>query len=259
MTGPERPIAAAWLALRRSADSAARDRAGWLLDEFATAPGPLIVFDIGAGTGANQAYLQPRLGIESRWVLLDHDVDLLNAPGQGDAERVLGGIEQLDELVAARPGERLITCSALLDLLTVDELDTLAAVLARHRSRALFSLTVDGTLELQPGHRFDADVAAAFNEHQSRGGRPGPAAADHLASRCRQLGLNVRQAETPWLLDGDSAALIERLLTERADAAVEQRPDLATVVGSWLADRRRSLSTGSLTVRVGHADLLITP
>jgi len=101
--------------------------------------------------------------------------------------------------------------------------------------------------------------AAAFNEHQSRGGRPGPAAADHLASRCRQLGLNVRQAETPWLLDGDSAALIERLLTERADAAVEQRPELATVVGSWLADHRRSLSTGSLTVRVGHADLLITP
>lgn len=257
---PERPIAAGWLALRRAADTSARDGAAWLLSELTERLAePLTVFDIGAGTGANQAYLTPRLGVSSRWVLLDHDADLLLAPGHGSAERVLGGIGELRGLVAAASGPRLVTCSALLDLLSTDELDELAAVLSRMGVPGLFSLTVDGSLLLEPRHRFDEAISAAFNAHQARAGRPGPAAAAYLAQRCAQAGLVVRQAETPWLLGPGAEALIERLLTERADAAVEQQPGLAADAQQWLDDRLSSLRDEVLTVQVGHVDLLITP
>jgi len=260
MTRPERPIAADWLALRRAADTAARDRALWLIDEWTvSAAGPLTVFDIGAGTGANRAYLEPRLGVASRWVLLDHDAQLLNSPDHGSADRVLGGIGDLDRLVAAASGERLVTCSALLDLLLTDDLDELAAVLARHRIPGLFCLTVDGSLRLDPAHPDDHVVTAAFNDHQSREQRPGPAAAAYLIARCERLGLAVRQAATPWLLGSDSAPLVRRLLAERAEAAVEQRAELAGVVAQWLADRQHCLDDAALKVEVGHVDLWVTP
>ncbi len=57
---------AGWLALRREADVEARDRgAGWLLARLVEHLGPgatrVRVVDVGAGTGANRAYLEPRL------------------------------------------------------------------------------------------------------------------------------------------------------------------------------------------------------
>jgi hypothetical protein len=260
MTRPERPIAADWLALRRAADTEARDRAGHLLETLADGlTGTVTVFDIGAGTGANQAYLAPRLGVPSRWVLLDHDADLLNAPDNAEADRVIGGIEELHDLVAAVTGPRLVTCSALLDLLTTGELDELASVLAGLGVPGLFSLTVDGSMSVHPARRDDAQLAAAFNRHQARRGRPGPAAADYLARRCAATGMLVTRAETPWLLGAGSEPLIERLLAERAAAAVEARPRLAGVARSWLDDRLAGLAVGGVSVRIGHVDLLVRP
>lgn len=261
MTRPERPIAADWLALRRAADTAARDRAaGLVADWVAAAAGaaPPTVVDIGAGTGANRAYLAPRLRAPARWVLLDHDAELLATVDDADAEHVVGGIGDLGELIRAR-GATMVTCSALLDLLTGDQLDDLADVLLVHRIPALFSLTVDGTLQLHPAHPADELMATAFNAHQARGGRPGAGAADHLAARCERAGLRVRRADTPWLLDACAAPLIRRLLTERAGAAVEARPDIARPAAAWLDARLAALDAGTLRVRVGHVDLLIIP
>lgn len=260
MTRPERPIAADWLALRRAADTAARDRASELVAAWVAAAGgePLTIIDIGAGTGANRAYLAPRLPPPVRWVLLDHDAALLAASDAGDAERVLGGISDLREVIGTH-GVRLLTCSALLDLLTGADLDEIADVLVTHRVPALFSLTVDGSIGLDPPHPHDGVLSAAFNEHQARDGRPGCTAASYLADRCEQLGLRVQRAETPWLLDATVAPLITRLLTERIAAAVETRPELAAVGAEWLAVRLGQLRQGGLRLRVGHVDLLITP
>lgn len=257
---PKRPIAADWLALRRAADSTARDRAGLLLRELNhRLQSSVTVFDVGAGTGANRAYLAPRLGVPSRWVLLDHDAELLRDTGNAEAKRVLGGIGELAGLVVAAAGPRLVSCSALLDLLTAAELDELAAVLDRLAVPGLFSLSVDGSVLLTPRHPDDDAIAAAFNRHQARDGRPGPAAAGYLAGVLSERGVIVRQAETPWLLGAGSEPLILRLLTERGHAAVEEQPALAAVVERWLTQRTADLRAASLSVRVGHVDLLALP
>ncbi len=256
----DRPIAPDWLDLRRPADHAARDGAGDLIERvrrLLNLGRQAVVIDVGAGTGANRAYLEPRLGVPADWVLLDHDVRLLDRVGD-DSVRVVGGIDQLARLVATYE-PALVTCSALLDLLTVDELDTVANVLADHGVPGLFSLTVDGTERLDPGHDEDAPLLAAFNAHQTRDGRPGPSAAAHLAAACERLGLAVTRWETPWLLDHRAADLVDRLLCERTDAAVEQAPELAERAAAWLVKRRDGLRSGALRVEVGHVDLLVEP
>ena len=132
---PERPISSDWLDLRRPADERARAGSAPLLDALAEhftetgADSPVDVIDVGAGTGANPAWLAPRLRFSQQWTLLDHDADLLElVPSQlQDARvrhvrRVTAGIEDLGSLDEAEQDRCLITCSAVLDLLTMDQL-----------------------------------------------------------------------------------------------------------------------------------------
>jgi hypothetical protein len=64
----------------------------------------------------------------------------------------------LDRLGSAE----LVTCSALLDLVAIDQLDAIGSALAVARQQALLSLTVTGALELSPPQPFDSHLIRAF-------------------------------------------------------------------------------------------------
>lgn len=245
-------IAADWLALRRSADTHAREASLPFVRrcaEFLGGGGTAI--DVGAGTGANHAYLAPHFP-GTHWILLDHDRDLLD---QTDGvERVVGGIEELPRLIGEAQPPVLVTASALLDLLSESQLDQLALHLRDAGAIGLFALSVDGGMHLDPPHQDDALVLEAFNAHQRRRARPGPEAPQHLAHRCRQVGLSISQATTPWQLT--TSPLTDRLLRERAAAAMEAHPEQAGRIDAWLATR---LSEPLLQVQIGHVDLLVEP
>lgn len=265
MSGLERPVPADWLTLRRGADAAAREPARSLLaplaDHYPADP-TVHVLDLGAGTGANQEYLQPRLPFASVWTLLDHDADLLDHPAQGSGRRVLGGVEELPRLLAEVGAPALVTCSALVDLLSAEQLDALVDTLLGTGTPALLSLTVTGRVRLDPHHRFDLAVARAFDAHQARQTRPGPRAADHLAARARRAGAAVRAVATPWRLSGSDPAhgpLLDRYLRDRAAVAREQEPGLAGPAREWLAARLADRHRGELRVEVGHVDQLVLP
>lgn len=273
MTGirPERPIQADWLALRRPLDDAARAPARELYDELAAwvpaALGPVEMFDLGAGTGANQAHLAGRLPFETRWTLLDHDPALLSHPGQGPGRRVLAGIEDLPALLGQsareRPGAaRVVTCSALLDLLGTRELDELAQTLHAAGVPGLFALTVTGALDCVPPDEGDRPVRDAFDAHQTRGARPGPGASAYLADACRALGARVVAVSTPWHINTADAAVrpfARRWLRDRAGAAAEQDPGAAPRFDGWLARRLEQVDRGTFRAAVGHEDLLVLP
>ncbi|MBK7721918.1 MAG: SAM-dependent methyltransferase [Austwickia sp.] len=278
---PERPIEADWLALRRPLDTAAREPARALIEQLGAwvvanrSPGvPVQVFDVGAGTGANQAYLAPRLPFPSQWTLLDHDPELLSHPGQGPGTRVVAGITDLAGLLdapasgpagaarAAGDPARVVTCSALLDLLTVAELDALADTLATRAVPALFALTVTSQVQWTPADPGDALACEAFTAHQERRGRPGPAAADYLRRACTERELEVHGVPTPWHIDTSDPVMVPfvlRWLDDYAAAAIEQQPDAAATITPWLQRRRRQVDQHDLRVAVGHEDLLILP
>ncbi|EMR00130.1 class I SAM-dependent methyltransferase [Paeniglutamicibacter gangotriensis] len=268
----ERPIASDWLTLRRAADERARVASGPLLDrlaEYFSIPGAtsgVEVIDVGAGTGANQTWLAPRLDFAQRWTLLDHDPALLALAQEsrqddavGQPRRVVAGIEDLATLPQAAAERALVTCSAVLDLLSVDQLDAFCDLLALRGVPALLSLSVTGVVELSPRHRLDDVVNAAFNDHQRRGFLAGPEAVGHVAERLRAAGMEVHLADTDWKLGPADGALIRRYLQDRADAVREQENAGDTGAGLWLADRLSLEREGALTVRVGHQDLLCLP
>ena len=279
---PQRPISADWLALREPADTRARDGAAPALLPalLVTLPRPqdgntLRVVDLGAGTGANLRWLAPRLpfpATDQSWLLVDHDPHLL-ARGTGHpegvrVESVRADVTDLADLLttgdgtdgAGGAGTDLVTAAALLDLLDTRELTAVVEAVVDAGVPALFSLTVDGTADLDPAEEQDDVLAAAFDAHQQRDGRPGPGAGAVVAAMFRERGWRVLTESTPWRLSSaDEPQLVDAWLEGRVEAAVEQDPRLAGPAASWLGRRRTQALDGQLGVTVGHLDVLAVP
>ncbi|HVV57803.1 MAG TPA: hypothetical protein VHC45_05530 [Gaiellaceae bacterium] len=217
-------------------------------------------------------WLAPLLPGPQHWVLHDRDADLLalaaaDRPGPAadgapvTVETRLSDITQLthDDLA----GAALVTASALLDLLSVDELARLIDACAGARCPVLFTLSVTGRVRLGPPDPLDARVAAAFDAHQrrptSRGRLLGPDAVDVAAAGFRRLGADVLVRPSPWRLGPPDADLIAEWLAGWVGAACEQEPGLAGDVDLYRRRRLREAEAGRLFVSVDHADLLVLP
>jgi Methyltransferase domain len=244
-----------WLALREGADAAARSAE--LADRLALQP-PLLVHDLGSGTGSMARWLAPRLPLPQHWVLHDRDADLLalaarRLPPTVTAETRVGDLTRLT--AADLADASLVTCSALLDMLTAAEIEQLVAACAGRPT--LLTLTVVGAVTLDPPHPLDAAVAAAFDAHQRRtvGGRTlaGPDATDLAVTAFGNHGIAVEVRATPWRLGPERLALA--WFDGWLGAALEQEPDLSAQLNGYVPGRMEQLRTGRLTVSVGHRDL----
>jgi SAM-dependent methyltransferase len=250
-----------WLALREKADAEARSTE---LVEVVRATlvnrNPLVIRDLGCGTGSMGRWLAGRLGGVQHWVLHDRDPRLLglaeasvSAIADVTAETREGDLTALT--AADLAGADLVTCSALLDLLTAGEMNALAAACVEAHVPALFTLSVAGRIDLDPAEPLDAAFQDAFNAHQRRvvDGRRllGPDAV-HIAEKAFvAAGASVRTEQSPWRLKADP--LLREWLRGWVGAAVEQEPALATEAPEYL--RRRSEASAV----VHHVDLLAIP
>ncbi|MER7456839.1 SAM-dependent methyltransferase [Micromonospora sp. NPDC126480] len=260
-----------WLTLREPADAAARDAD--LADRARaqlTGARPLVVHDLGSGTGSMGRWLAPRLPGPQHWVLHDGNAGLLARaaadlpPAAADGSPVTvetrrGDLTRLT--TADLAGASLVTASALLDMLTAEEVDRVAAACAARPT--LFALSVDGQVRFDPADPLDAELAGAFNDHQRRtvGGRTllGPDAAGVAAAAFARHGADVTLRPSPWRLGPADAALAGEWLTGWLDAAGEQRPELTGPVTAYARRRRGDLAAGRMSVSIGHLDLLAVP
>jgi hypothetical protein len=225
--------------------------------------GVLEIIDLGAGTGANQRWLAPRLPFVQRWIHLDHDSAISRSlPLPDDTMIIDGNVEPaLGWLLTNRTSDRhLVTCSALLDVLSTEQIDAVCRAVIENQVPALFSLTVTGALSISPADPYDELLHDAFNDHQRRAGRAGPDAATLVVNALCAGGFTVRIQETPWRLTASSDwAFVEQLLQERLDAAVAQNPSLAAAATGWFELRRSQFVLGILGIEVGHRDVLALP
>jgi hypothetical protein len=273
MTSEPVRAGSAWLALREPADAAARAAdlvealRGWL-----PGYGPAEIHDLGSGTGSMARWLAPRLPGPQHWVLHDRDAELLvhaaadppRAARDGTAVTVetrRSDITRLgpDELA----GATLVTASALLDMMTADELGRLVAGCAGAGCPVLVTLSVVGEAELTPADPLDQLVEEAFNAHQRRdagaGRILGPDAVDAAVDGFAERGLEVLVRPSPWRLGPRHPALTAEWLTGWVRAACEQRPELAEVADGYAARRLAELAAGRLAVTVHHRDFLARP
>ena len=246
-----------WLRLREPADAAARSAE--LAEHLARRlpAGELVIHDLGGGSGAMARWLAPRLPGPQHWVVHDRDAALLQlavaaSPGSVTVEARRSDVTRLEAGDLA--GASLITASALLDLLTADELARMLGACAGRPM--LLALTVVGRVTLRPAEPLDALMGAAFNAHQRRGRLLGP---DAVAAAVDQLRGEVVVRPSPWRLDATHAGLMAEWLRGWVAAACEQEPALAAEAGAYQDRRLAQVAAGELAVTVAHADLMVLP
>lgn len=268
--GPVR-AGAGWLALREPADAAARsvELVEGLRGALPTAR-PLVVHDLGSGSGSMARWLAPQLPGEQHWVLHDRDVELLELAAADPPTAASDGAavtwETRDSDIT-RLGELrevgLVTGSALLDMLTAEEVGRLVLTAVSFRCPVLLALSVVGRVELTPADPLDPHVARAFNAHQRRvtgaGRLLGPDAAAAATAQLRRHGLEVLVRETPWRLGPEQAALVQEWFVGWLAAACEQEPGLRAAAPDYARRRSEEAAAGRLRVTVHHQDLLALP
>lgn len=263
-------FSADWLALREAADAAARAESlsAALAGLLAERDDPRIV-DLGCGTGSNLRYLAPRLGARQSWTLVDQDAALLEraaatALSESQAAPRTRRLDLASELENLDLTDcDLVTASALMDLVSADWFDRLAAR-CRQAGCLLFPvLTYDGVMDWSPEDPVDATVRTLFNAHQrgDKGFGPalGPAAPAHMEKSLRGLGFQVETARSDWVLGAADSELQAALLEGFAGAALELEPGQEAEIRDWTARRRGHLEAGTSRLRVGHLDLLARP
>ncbi|MEA2179743.1 MAG: hypothetical protein QOG77_3040 [Solirubrobacteraceae bacterium] len=255
-----------WLVLREPADAAARsaELAGRLGRRLPTA-GRLVIHDLGGGSGAMGRWLAPRLRGPQHWVVHDRDADLLDLAVSGPPGPAADGRPVTVE--ARRTDITRLTCSdlagagaivasALLDMLTAEELAGLLRTCVASGCPMLLALTVVGCVALSPADPLDAHVAAAFDAHQRRD-RLGPGAVAAALDELRGTGAEVLVRPTPWCLGAGDAELAAEWFGGWVDAACEQEPELDA--GAYRDRRLMQAAAGELGVTVDHADVLVLP
>jgi hypothetical protein len=262
-----------WLALREPADGAARARE--LVEHVGRAlpaTGPRVIHDLGCGTGAMGRWLARRLPGPQHWVAHDRDVDLLalaatDLPGPAadgatvTVEAKNTDIVQLHHRDLA--GATLITASALLDMLSEDEMARLAGVCAGAGCPILLTLSVSGHVDIKPADPLDRRVATAFDTHQrrstERGRLLGPDAVAFAVEEFGRLGGEVLVRPSPWRLGPSHATLTAEWFTGWMAAACAQDVELAAESELYARRRLAQAEAGQLAVTVDHADLLVLP
>jgi hypothetical protein len=281
-----------WLKLRESADLAARDPT--LARRFAAAlprgtERPLRLVDLGAGSGANCRALSPRIARDQDWTLVERDPDLMAAQSEeftfwarrqgypilagggritisvGDTRWTVRNelVDLADDLSALEAiGADGITAAAFFDLVSAGWLDKFATMLADWRVPFLTALTVDGRRDWDPQLEEDAQLRAAFRQHQTRDKGFGPAlggaAVRHLASALATTGFAVTEAISDWRLGASDHDLIAELICSETGAAREAGAD-GRLVANWERQRHEQLVNGKLKLTIGHRDLLALP
>jgi hypothetical protein len=255
------PVSPEWLVLREPADAAARSaELAERLARHLPAADRLVIHDLGGGSGAMSRWLAPLLPRPQHWVVHDRDADLLelavaDAPDAVTVEARPSDITLLSPEDLA--GASLVVASALLDLLTADQLVRILRACARRPM--LVAMTVVGRIALSPADALDVDIGTAFNAHQRRDGLLGPDAVATTVEELRGIGAEVIIRPSPWRLDGADADLVAAWLDGWVAAACEQEHSLSADADAYRDRRLAQAAAGELVVTVDHADLLVLP
>jgi SAM-dependent methyltransferase len=270
---------AAWLAARAPYDEAALDPEavctirGWgaRLDRWYL---PVVV-DLGSGTGA-------ALGRVRRWLApreivayaVDHDPIVLMSGGIHPNESTILGsaLEPLDLRGGPPDGSvDLVVGHALADLVPLDRLAARAAALVRPGGLVHLALAYDGLTAFSPvlDADLDSEIIEAFHQHMDRPALDlatygGTTAGRRLAPALQAAGLEiVSDGVSTWQVHAADGAVGRSVLDRLVRFVVEATEEIGSVaeprLAWWAAERRRAIQEGTLSVRVGHRDVLARP
>jgi SAM-dependent methyltransferase len=275
-------FSAQWLALREPVDHRSVNQvlAARVADWFGT-PDHISIMDLGCGAGSNLRGTWRLFGDSQHWTLVDYDPLLLAAARTRLAAWADEASEAGEELLLVKDGKRLmvdfrradlnadlekvldwqpdlVTAAALFDLVSPSWIDRFVGALAARRLPLYTVLTYDGREVWQPPHAADAAMVAAFHGHQHSdkgfGPAAGPDACRAMSGAFAASGYRAETADSPWLMTGADAGLVDALTLGIAAAVRETGKVGEADIASWL-EAKRGVRQGL----VGHLDLFATP
>jgi hypothetical protein len=262
-------FSAQWLALREPYDARARNAT--VLEAVAAAfrdQSAVAVVDLACGAGASLRAIGSRLPPRQSWRLVDNDLGLLARTAVlAQPPRLSVKAQAVDlardlELALDGPLD-LVTCSALLDLVSAQWLERLVVEAAARRLPVYAALSYDGNATLEPSDPFDAEMVAAVNRHQRRdkgfGPALGPQAAALAVARFEAVGYGVVQGRSDWMFEPHDGAIQESILAGWATAAGELGDVPLDRIAAWFTHRRELVADGRARLQIGHIDLFATP
>jgi hypothetical protein len=289
-------VSSEWLSLREPEDAATRSgelalAAAALLQQTPLQQAPLkptvlSIHDLGSGTGSMMRWLAPLLPGPQTWTLHDWNADLIEQAADGirplDRDGVPisvhtqpGNLADLRASVlgpgvlgsADLPAASLVTASALLDVLTVNEIHAIVDACLDVRCPALLALSVTGDVRLSPADELDPAFQAAFNSHQLRETGTRRQVGRYGAEIARRLfveaGWHVQSSTTTWRLDHYRPRLLAEWFDGWVDAALEfdaeHDAELQAHAARYRRRRAAEIERGELTAHVDHLDLLAWP
>lgn len=247
-------FAADWLALREPYDWAARSRALAATFLDALPPQPRLA-DLGTGTGSNARFLSAAADTGIAWRLVDRDAGLLDRITGVEAETACvdfaAGPERID--ISDCHG---VTASALFDLVSEDWFERFVAHVKG--LPLLIALTVDGRFKWQPPDEADRLLLRRFAADMQRdkgfGSAMGFEAPRRITTRLQQAGYRVTSAPSSWSLGPKDAAM----LTAMAGFVGAVAGD-GLAAETWRLRRKLSIEAETLSLAVGHVDILALP
>ena len=262
---------ASWLALRESADTAARSIAlTRTIADALPSTRPVRVLDLATGTGSNVRFLSHHLPHEQDWLVVDRDPDLLaEVPSRmtswDEAQGLVRRVEarQLNLGEPDHPeifaGRHLVTASALLDLVSDGWLQSLAARCRESGAAALFALTYNGRSTCSPEEPEDDTIRDLMNRHQKTndkgfGQAVGPDALDCAERWFVAAGYQVRREASDWVLAPEAHDLQRQLIEGWADAAAAVAPEQSSTIADWRTRRLAHVDANRSRIVVGHED-----
>ncbi len=277
-----------WLSVREQADAEARSETlTQRITDAMPATGPVRVLDMATGAGSNIRYLLERLPARQHWLAVDRSAVLLTdlrertaswAKGRGHqvetSDRGLNirgaslecnietremNLGTLDD-AAIFDGRHLVTASALLDLVSAQWLQSLAAQCRHAGAAALFTITYNGQSSCTPAEPEDDEVRVLLNAHQKNdkglgGPAAGPAAVECAVQSFAEAGYRVAHEPSNWIIGPDKDELQRILIDGWAQAAIELAPDRRTQIEEWHTRRLAHVDAGRSQLIVGHEDL----
>ena len=266
-----------WLDLREAADQRARDnkllqQAGDWVATNNPLEAEVTLVDLGAGTGSTlRAFATIAENSSSQflsWRLVDLDTSLLaeaRLRHKSSLRLQTYALDLTDIDSLPLKGARLVTASALFDLVSANFLDELADALKRsckqHPVGLYAALNYDGTIRWTPGHPLDDAVLSVFNKDQQQdkgfGMALGPGSGLYMEQLFNQSSFQVFSAKSPWILDRVDNQLVDALINGIGEAVAQHSLLEAASLQDWLEFRKSQLFTG--TCLVGHTDLLALP
>ena len=252
-----------WLSLREPYDTQARNQSVFnsVVSSYRYRSSPIRIIDLGCGSGAALRALAPHFSVEQRWRLFDNDRHLLACASRMSFAGVHIEPIPLDlnrelEIALERP-VNLVTCFALLDLVSENWLERFASIVVMRGLPVYAALTYDGRITASPADTFDQMIVQAINDHQRKdkgfGLALGSTSAAWALRRFEALGYSVVHGTSDWMLTPNDGDIQMELLSGWALAAgqIGLAPDK---VANWLDRRRELIAANQSRVRVGHTD-----